>query len=310
MRYILGTVKSGFNTFINFANFIFLIKSKIKYCSKRHISSILILILLCFVSSKLYAATYYVATTGNDNNPGSINLPFKTWGKLGSILHAGDIGYIRGGIYTSFSNSTWYQCRWNNLNGTLTDTIKILAYPGETPVWDFSGHNFGTAPRYIIQMNQCNYVLVKGLRLTNATQPGSSPVIAWNIVNSNNVILENCTVDHIGGVGFKIGDEGWDTGDANIELSYNILYKNCDSYANDDPTSPTPHDGADGFGINWNTNRVDKRNKWAKDITYYGCRSWFNADDGWDFFRFDSTGIVLSNCWSFFNGKSAFYSFF
>src|SRR5215217_7462682 len=45
------------------------------------------------------AATYYVATTGSDANPGSQSQPFRTIDKGVSMLHAGDTLYIRGGTY-------------------------------------------------------------------------------------------------------------------------------------------------------------------------------------------------------------------
>mgnify|MGYP003551501592 CR=1 FL=1 len=47
------------------------------------------------------ANTYYVATNGNNNNPGTINSPFATWEHLTTVLVAGDIAYIRGGTYRS-----------------------------------------------------------------------------------------------------------------------------------------------------------------------------------------------------------------
>ena len=47
------------------------------------------------------ATTFYVATTGNDSNPGTIGSPFATIGKLNTVMAAGDIAYIRGGTYQS-----------------------------------------------------------------------------------------------------------------------------------------------------------------------------------------------------------------
>ena len=34
---------------------------------------------------------------------------------------------------------------------------------------------------------------------------------------------------------------------------------------------------------------------------FIGCRSWYNSDDGFDFFESDST-IILSNCWTWHSG--------
>jgi hypothetical protein len=42
---------------------------------------------------------YYVSTSGNDDNPGTIAQPYRTIAKGVSYLQAGDILYLRGGVY-------------------------------------------------------------------------------------------------------------------------------------------------------------------------------------------------------------------
>lgn len=44
--------------------------------------------------------TYYVATTGSDNNPGSSAQPFRTINKAAQVARAGDVVTIRGGSYS------------------------------------------------------------------------------------------------------------------------------------------------------------------------------------------------------------------
>ncbi|WP_423815246.1 right-handed parallel beta-helix repeat-containing protein, partial [Pseudomonas oryzihabitans] len=74
------------------------------------------------------AATYYVATTGADTNPGTILQPFKTVEKLTSVMIAGDIGYLRGGTYTSArGNGTFAHVFLNAVNGNAGSLIKIWA---------------------------------------------------------------------------------------------------------------------------------------------------------------------------------------
>jgi len=45
------------------------------------------------------AADYYVATTGNDTNPGTLTAPFHTIGKAASLMKPGDRCLVRSGIY-------------------------------------------------------------------------------------------------------------------------------------------------------------------------------------------------------------------
>lgn len=75
------------------------------------------------------AATYYVATTGHDANPGTEAQPFRTIAKGIAQLFAGDTLYLRGGTYVELIDS-------NNQaipSGTSwTNAITIASYPNET----------------------------------------------------------------------------------------------------------------------------------------------------------------------------------
>ena len=65
---------------------------------KAYFSSALTTFLLILFSHAAMSNTYYVATPangGNNNNAGTFSSPFATWGKLSTVLTAGDIGYIR-----------------------------------------------------------------------------------------------------------------------------------------------------------------------------------------------------------------------
>jgi hypothetical protein len=69
------------------------------------------LILFLFASISLGAqtgATYYVSTSGSDNNPGTLAAPWLTIQKAANTATAGATVYVFGGVYTeivSFPNS-------------------------------------------------------------------------------------------------------------------------------------------------------------------------------------------------------------
>jgi len=258
--------------------------------------TIAILFLLA-LSLSLSGAEYYVATDGSDSNPGTSSAPFASWDKLNDVLGPGDIGYIRGGTYYNTRNSSRFQCVFDGLHGTAGDPIKIWAYPGETVIWNFADLSYSNSP-VLMMVNNCDYVHFKGLRLTNAEQPGNgSPVYGWNIVNSDNNTLENCTVDHIGGYGFLIGQNM--SNYTNNELSEYNLYLNCDAYAIADPRSPSPYGGSNGFNIIHNSG---EGNTWAPNTTFRGCRAWFISDDGWDLMGCEGLPVYIENCWAFWIG--------
>ena len=66
---------------------------------KKAVSVLAIFLSLNFANT-LYAATYYVSNSGNDNNSGTtINSPWKTISKANSILQPGDTINLRSGQY-------------------------------------------------------------------------------------------------------------------------------------------------------------------------------------------------------------------
>jgi hypothetical protein len=77
-----------------------------------------------------HAATYYVATTGNNGNPGTEEQPWRTVAHAVDTMAAGDTTYVRGGTY----NESVIKFK---RSGTENAPIKLLNYPGEKPVIDF-----------------------------------------------------------------------------------------------------------------------------------------------------------------------------
>ncbi len=72
--------------------------------------------------------TYYVSTSGNDNNPGTKSQPFRTIQKGANTVQAGDTVFVREGTYNEVVTIT--------VSGTSNNYITIEGYPGETVVID------------------------------------------------------------------------------------------------------------------------------------------------------------------------------
>jgi hypothetical protein len=111
-----------------------------------HCKAIYCFLIAVFTTLNLQAATYYVATSGDDNNPGTIGLPWATWQKAVTVSVPGDTTYIRGGIYKPTNyigfSSTIGICiipgDGMGVSGTADAPICYFNYPGETPVLDGS----------------------------------------------------------------------------------------------------------------------------------------------------------------------------
>jgi uncharacterized repeat protein (TIGR02059 family) len=226
----------------------------------------------------LQANTYYISPSGNDIYPGSISQPFYTLTKAFSVASAGDVIYMRGGTYHFSSRQELISKSCSSDN-----PLNILNYPGETPEFDFVNSSLTIG----IIMRDVDYIHVKGIRVTNISQPDNTHVGLYGLILADNVT--NCTiemveVDHIEGTGVAIAGN-----------THDDLFLNCDSHHNADPNpggEGVPYGGSDGF---WSASTS------ATNITFRGCRAWFNSDDGWDL-RLANGEYVIDNCWAFWNG--------
>lgn len=78
---------------------------------------------------------FYVATTGNDANPGTQTQPWKTIQKAMNALQSGQIAYVRAGTYeTGGTFGTSNDSQFWSANCSATGPCSILAYPGEQPI--------------------------------------------------------------------------------------------------------------------------------------------------------------------------------
>ncbi|MBK7028629.1 MAG: right-handed parallel beta-helix repeat-containing protein [Bacteroidales bacterium] len=220
---------------------------------------LVVAIQLILLNGNVSAAKYYISQTGNDNNTGTITSPFFNLNKAWTKVSTGDTIYARGGVY----NYTVVQ-RIQNKSGTAANPIKVWAYPGERPVFNFGTAGF-TGTTIAFATGWSSYLHVRGLRITNVPQVVDANIGFMLASSTNNCTIEYCEIDHIGGYGLTIS--------SNCD---NNLILNCDSHHNEDPLSSIPYDGSNGFGMTNNTT--------SDNNIFRNCRAWFNSDDGFDFF--------------------------
>src|SRR6185503_20939099 len=88
------------------------------------------------------AATYYVATTGNDahvcTTAQTITTPKRTIKSGVKCLKPGDKLYIRAGTYTE-----QIDLQGPNITGTAGNYVTIAGYPGEKPTVRYSEGTYG-----------------------------------------------------------------------------------------------------------------------------------------------------------------------
>ena len=240
------------------------------------------------------AATYYVAPNGSDSAAGTLAAPFASWARAQTAVSAGDTVYFRGGTYkytaatsTCTSTSATVNAVVLTKSGTATAGINYFAYPGETPVFDFSGIT-DTSKYNCRQVGvrvEADYLHVKGLELTGTLQLNNLNHESWcfYVIGGSNNTFEQLNAHHNMGPGFFIQQGGHNT------------FLNCDSHENEDTlTSNGDGQSADGFGCH---------PKQAGDTgnLFHGCRAWWNSDDNWDFIN-SQEACTVEYSWAWYAG--------
>ncbi len=228
-------------------------------------------------------ATWYVATNGADLNPGASNSPFATVMRAQQAAAAGDVVYLRGGTYhLDNANLTATNNPWAIVNTMTKNGISYLAYPGETPVFNFTNVQPAgyRVTAFLVTANNCVFkgFEVVGVQVTIQTNHTQSE--CFRIAGGSNNRFEQ----------LKLHDgmaNGWylTSGASNLVL-------NCDAYNNKGLDSGSIGN-TDGFGCHPSSG--------GRSNVLYGCRAWFNSDDGYDCINSHET-VRFDHCWSFYNG--------
>lgn len=243
---------------------------------------LLAIILLFSLSAQ--ANVIYLSPSGNNANPGAIGSPKKTLEAAWSVVSAGDTIYLRGGTH-AYDDMQYLQSK----NGTSNNWIKVWGYPGETAIITRSAsyHVVNGVDQDLIYV-EGDWLWFQDLEIANFSQlSGETPYPALRLNPTNNSRFYRLKY-HDNMSPMKI------TG-----TSHKNVFRDCDFYRNQDPygsdgAGTDAYDGGDGLVIGDITSSTDTN-------FVYGCRFWWNADDGLDFWNTQAPTVVDS-CWAFWNG--------
>jgi len=147
-------------------------------------------LLTIFIPSSVYAATYYVSTSGNDsNNCTSTSTACRTISSGISRLSAGDTLYILGGTYTGTVSVS--------KSGTAGSYITISSYQNEKVIVDGGGNMGEYSSLFSISGN---YIHLKNIEVTRGGMglviTGSNNIVTG--INSHNHISNGILVNKSG----------------------------------------------------------------------------------------------------------------
>jgi len=237
-----------------------------------------------------HAATYYVAPGGDDAAAGTEAAPWQSFARAQAAVRPGDTVYFRGGRYAFTRATTACASRRAAVSGIVLDRsgtaeapIRYWAYPGETPVFDFSAMKDDCRVKGIEVV--ASWLHLKGLEVTGAPQQPDNRLNheSWGVwIDGSHNVFERLDLHHNMGPGLFIKDGGWN------------LVLNSDSHHNYDPyTSNGAGQSADGFGAHVRAGHPGN--------VFRGCRAWANTDDGFDLINAYSP-VTIEYSWAWQHG--------
>ena len=137
------------------------------------------------------ARTWYVSTTGNDANPGTLAKPFRTIAKASNIMKPGNTCILRGGTYRETLVPV--------TSGKPYAPITYTSYPGETAVingteqitdWSIHKENIYRAPMNWSIGPGRNQVFVNGAEMIEARYPSTDPSDPENFYKPNTMPVQ------------------------------------------------------------------------------------------------------------------------
>jgi len=136
--------------------------------------------------------TFYVATDGNDGNPGSAEAPWRSLSASIARLVAGDTLYVRGGSYAAVLDE---QFNIEGKNGSADAWITIAAYPAERPVVQLNSNWQG------FYVNNSSYVEIRGFEIVGTALSDQRMTDGVEVKKSHHVKVLRNVVHDVGGCG-------------------------------------------------------------------------------------------------------------
>jgi Right handed beta helix region len=125
----------------------------------KFLSLVVILFVCVSVTFGQPNSSYYVATTGDDSNPGTQTAPWRTVQHAADTARAGSTVNVRGGVYEELVSI--------KASGNATDgSITFRSYPGETAILD-AEHFAPDGRSAILTIHDKSYVRIEGFEIRN-----------------------------------------------------------------------------------------------------------------------------------------------
>ncbi|WP_079178917.1 right-handed parallel beta-helix repeat-containing protein [Streptomyces humi] len=221
------------------------------------------LVALSGAPAQAASTVLYVSPSGTDSAAGTQSAPTTLTSAISRIAAGGTI-YLRGGTY-SYSSTVTIPA---GSDGTSSARTTLSAYPGETPVLNFSAQSESSSNRGIQLF--ANYWHLYGLTVQHAGDNGIYVGGSNNVVERTVTAYNRDTGLQLGRISSSTSSSAWP---ANNLIVSSESHDNADSDGED----------ADGFAAKLTTGTG---NVFRYDVSHN------NIDDGWDLYTKTDTGAI------------------
>jgi hypothetical protein len=221
------------------------------------------LVALSGAPAQAASSTQYVSPGGTAGAAGTQSAPTTLATAISRIAPGGTI-YLRGGTY-AYSSTITIPAGSDGTSGARTT---LSAYPGETPVLNFSAQSESSSNRGL-QLN-ANYWHLYGLTVEHAGDNGI-------YVGGSNNVVERTVTAYNHDTGLQLGRIS--SGTPSSQWPSNNLVVSSESHDNADSDG----EDADGFAAKLTTGTG---NVFRYDVSHH------NIDDGWDLYTKTDTGAI------------------
>ncbi len=170
--------------------------------SWRNCRSLALAVIVATLPVRAFAAVnFYVATTGNDANPGTLQQPWRTIQKAANTAVPGSVVYVRGGVY---HERVTIKVSGSAAQGAIT----FRNYAAENPVIDGTGLSVPAAPNGLFLIADRSYLVIQGFELRNYKTATLTRVPAAIYVHgaAHHIRIRNNKIHHIAHTGKAASD--------------------------------------------------------------------------------------------------------
>lgn len=217
---------------------------------------------------------YYVSTSGNDINPGTLSKPWKTIKKALNTLRAGDTLVIRGGQYNGIT-AGWY---FKN-SGNATQPITVTNFPGEQVVLRITTTTI--SGNYVFKCTPTSRVTPKADYIRILGSDVSPRQLSNGVISKKGIVMQGLVGEQAAAI-MSIDCDYWEVAGVDfVDVAYGIFTRKINNGKNS-ADNWNVHDNRvygyyreSGMQFNGNSNRIENNEIYKVSNrldTTYGCQ--------------------------------------